>query len=300
LEINQCQENEYRCKNGQCIPQLFYRDDPITPDCADGSDEISVKNNPLATCYIREKPLMKCEDCTCQREDLTSSCTMTRESILKEAMYSSKDSSVSEDCWSAFKCFLNQFDFGYTPCDKPCNLNECLQIVNNTCPEMVYFPNVPILFGDLYFAFGKNNSQYWSSLYNVPFYLCYKKNSHYDDYFINVSKILFNHTKCILLNQVLSLLSSIEQPYTSYFDSIPLLHQGLKKYHLIFNYTSAVCNKSNMYQCVYSAKCISIHRLLDDRDDCPYMDDENITAINNITLTHSTRCEPPVAHGKFP
>jgi hypothetical protein len=43
LEINQCKENEYRCKNGQCIPQLFYRDDLFIPDCIDGSDEILEK-----------------------------------------------------------------------------------------------------------------------------------------------------------------------------------------------------------------------------------------------------------------
>ncbi len=33
LEINQCKENEYRCLNGQCIPQSFFRDNPYIPDC---------------------------------------------------------------------------------------------------------------------------------------------------------------------------------------------------------------------------------------------------------------------------
>ena len=27
LEINECKDNEYRCKNGQCIPKSFYQDD---------------------------------------------------------------------------------------------------------------------------------------------------------------------------------------------------------------------------------------------------------------------------------
>ncbi|CAF3557059.1 unnamed protein product [Rotaria sp. Silwood1] len=27
LEINECNDNEYRCTNGQCIPQSFFRDD---------------------------------------------------------------------------------------------------------------------------------------------------------------------------------------------------------------------------------------------------------------------------------
>ncbi|CAF5173032.1 unnamed protein product, partial [Rotaria sp. Silwood1] len=33
-------DNEYRCTNGQCIPQSFFRDDINTPDCLDGSDEV--------------------------------------------------------------------------------------------------------------------------------------------------------------------------------------------------------------------------------------------------------------------
>jgi hypothetical protein len=39
LEMNECQDNEYRCTNGQCIPQSFYLDDYLTPDCLDESDE---------------------------------------------------------------------------------------------------------------------------------------------------------------------------------------------------------------------------------------------------------------------
>jgi hypothetical protein len=289
LEINQCQENEYRCKNGQCIPQLFYRDDSLIPDCIDGSDEILQKNNPIEMCQIRKKPLIQCEDQTCQRGYLTSSCVNKRENILIEAIYSSKDSSVSEDCWSAFQCFLTLLNFMYTPCNKPCSQNECIKIVNNTCPEMIYFPNIPILFGDLYFAFEKHNLEYWTHLHNVSFYVCYKKNSHYDDYFVNVSKILFDNAICIPFDRVLSLLTLVERPYTSYVRIIYLLHHELKKYHLIYNYTSAVCNRSNTYQFIRSVKCISMHRLLDGIGDCPYIDDENITIINNNNLVEQLK-----------
>ncbi|CAF4395012.1 unnamed protein product [Rotaria sp. Silwood2] len=39
LEINQCDDNEYQCANGQCIPQSFFQDDFNNPDCVDSSDE---------------------------------------------------------------------------------------------------------------------------------------------------------------------------------------------------------------------------------------------------------------------
>jgi hypothetical protein len=37
--MNECQENEYRCRSGQCIPEDFVQDDYFTPDCLDTSDE---------------------------------------------------------------------------------------------------------------------------------------------------------------------------------------------------------------------------------------------------------------------
>jgi hypothetical protein len=37
--MNECQENEYRCRNGQCIPDDFVQDDYYTPDCLDTTDE---------------------------------------------------------------------------------------------------------------------------------------------------------------------------------------------------------------------------------------------------------------------
>jgi len=40
LEINECKQDEYRCHNGaQCIPLDFYRDDLMSKDCLDGTDE---------------------------------------------------------------------------------------------------------------------------------------------------------------------------------------------------------------------------------------------------------------------
>ena len=40
FEINECAENEYRCHDGtQCIPEDFFRDSTLEPDCLDGSDE---------------------------------------------------------------------------------------------------------------------------------------------------------------------------------------------------------------------------------------------------------------------
>lgn len=39
LEINECEQNEYRCHNGMCIPEQFINDNFINPDCLDHTDE---------------------------------------------------------------------------------------------------------------------------------------------------------------------------------------------------------------------------------------------------------------------
>ncbi|CAF4760314.1 unnamed protein product, partial [Rotaria sp. Silwood2] len=63
LEINECNENEYRCTNGQCIQKSFFQDDIDTPDCLDGSDEFQESVVKLNIC-VHEMPSFKCEDVT--------------------------------------------------------------------------------------------------------------------------------------------------------------------------------------------------------------------------------------------
>lgn len=61
LEINECTENEYRCHNGQCIPEEFFRYGGLSPDCLDRTDEI--KSEFQIACDI--DPAFRCEEHTC-------------------------------------------------------------------------------------------------------------------------------------------------------------------------------------------------------------------------------------------
>jgi hypothetical protein len=107
LEINQCKDNEYRCMNGQCIPQAFYHNEEGNLDCIDGSDINRIyRKNYQYTCNLGS-PTFICDDMKCDSTHLTSSCLSDRRELLLEAMYSIKNKSVvSEDCWSALKCMF--------------------------------------------------------------------------------------------------------------------------------------------------------------------------------------------------
>jgi hypothetical protein len=281
LAINQCKGDEYRYHNGQCIPQSFYKDRGSFTDCVDSSDEPYSYASVSIVCGKYEEPSFSCEDVSCYYdENWTSSCVEERENLLRNIMYSSKDSSVSENCWSAFQCLINFRDSDYSSCNEPCEYNACIKIVQNACPDILYFPNVPVLFGNIYFIYRKSDLHYWNSSSNVPFYICYDT-SQYDDFFINITKISFNNTICIDSEPIVSLLFIGSYPVKRLHSLIiSHLYVSLRKYHLIFNYTSEMCNRSNMYQCARSFKCIPIHRLMDFLNDCPHMDDENIAAMN--------------------
>lgn len=70
LEINQCNVDEYRCRNGQCIPIEFVYDNVYGSDCSDDTDE-RLDRTPT-TCIGR--PLFACEEYTCESRRNSFSC----------------------------------------------------------------------------------------------------------------------------------------------------------------------------------------------------------------------------------
>jgi hypothetical protein len=83
LEPMECEENEYQCANGQCIPYTLFRDHPAVPDCLDRTDELHYLKDPRTHCSQSE-PTFRCEDVTCtlryalESNMLTSSCVKKR------------------------------------------------------------------------------------------------------------------------------------------------------------------------------------------------------------------------------
>ena len=53
----------------------------------------------------------KCEDLSCERKGLTSSCVIDRQHLLVEAMFSKKNESVADECWPAFECIMYIYKF---------------------------------------------------------------------------------------------------------------------------------------------------------------------------------------------
>ncbi|CAF1478440.1 unnamed protein product, partial [Adineta steineri] len=145
---------------------------------------------------------------------------------------------------------------------------------------MLFIPPIPVLFGDIYFAFKKYKPTMLDYRKFLFPYVCYNS-SRYNNFFIDNSNEIYNYSTVLFNNLICH--RGIQQPdvFPSPQFYLQHLHSKLWQYHEIYNYNSIICNRSKMCQCSNSLKCISIHRRMNGINDCPNSDDENITSINH-------------------
>ena len=277
LELHECEANEYRCLNGQCIPRSLHLDDPTTPDCLDQSDEPRIQFYLDHKCDGNE-PTIVCADTICTDMPLTSSCFPQRTNLLVRTMFFVKDNDISDDCWFAVQCALEVSSSMNSACVDLCHNQHHISIINQTCPDMLFAPAIPILYDELYFAYRKNDTEHHVCGYYWNPYLC-ASTDRYDGFFSDIPKVILNNRTCWQSSDILYPGYQLIVPWI-YAYAIPH-HLFFQKYSLLRNYSSNMCNESSMYQCLHSSKCISIHRLMNNVDDCPYRDDEDINKNQN-------------------
>ncbi|CAF1500164.1 unnamed protein product [Adineta ricciae] len=277
LELNECQSNEYQCNMGQCIPYEFVRDDRECFDCIDGSDEEHGVRNDVA--LVREpEPSFGYDDIRCETDFLSRSCEINRHFLLSKSMFSVKDNSVTDECWSALKCYFGLLD---SSIDNDIN-GTCIPMIKKTCPDMLYVPNVPVFFGHIYTAYKKDDIQSIDD-YTLP-YLCSNRSFHFGSLDL-ISDVSMKNTKCFKISRFDDWWTKHGSTwYFRYFLPITDIYNQLKEMNPIINFPVNRCNQSNIYQCRNSSKCISFHRLINDISDCPYFDDEDISENTNSQL----------------
>ena len=137
---------------------------------------------------------------------------------------------------------------------------------------MLFFPIIPVLYGDIYLAYRKHDSKVLNVIDLHYPYVCYS-NSRYDDYLVHTQKVLFNNKICYPSGKMFRVLPKYFNWISKYF---PPIDRDLREYYQTLNVLSKICNRSNMYQCIPN------RLLMDNVNDCPFRDDENITEIINI------------------
>ncbi|CAF0995427.1 unnamed protein product [Rotaria sp. Silwood1] len=286
MEINECEDNEDRCLNGQCIPKTFFHDDPNVFECLDRSDERLFQQ--LLFTDISGEPTFTKEDITCSRRHsifnvkLTSSCVLTRTKLLELFMFSEKPNTVSNDCWLAVTCQLAiQHILSDLRCRDLSFKKTWTEIINTTCPDMLYVPASPVAFGHMYFLYTKENMLRSYVRVPPPQYVCYNDKL-CSGFHSNQSLLSFNNGICrrpIDFPLIFKSFGSNRGNWNSIY-VLPLYEQ-LYRCNTVVHSGSTDCNNLNMYRCVNSSKCISKHRLCDGMNDCDYKDDEQCSSVND-------------------
>ncbi|CAF1554519.1 unnamed protein product, partial [Adineta steineri] len=315
LEINECEEDEYRCHNGaQCIPFKFFHDGRTSKDCLDGTDEVekfrkSEYLKPEQSLGCIGSMLFACEEVTCRQPHEFScgdgSCTIFNPSFnlinynpdacastgrvanYRQAIYKSAKQ-YPNDCYLILFCKLGFYDilqndtYNITDCSSK-NLSS-----KNCTLEYLSFPREPIFngyFQPFYSTRYFNNPDYdkW------PAYIC--TNPRFGLYLSN-EKNRMNGLDC--------------RSSATFFSNSPGLSDYLKE-------NAAICalmgninkykSNSSLFYCEKSHKYISKHRLIDGIRDCYYNEDEiytNSCSLNDIhrfNCTSETKCLSPIGIG---
>ncbi|CAF1314374.1 unnamed protein product [Rotaria sp. Silwood1] len=288
LELNECEENEFRCHNGICIPEEFMDEGPYYPDCLDGTDEdnhmILHYLRPISSFICSEEPAFWCEETdyaklprffVCgdgERSDkeifyisthnllAILSCTNWRDLRIKESLFAYvEDSALSYECWFFLQCSAGYHD--ELDCSILCDYNDehaCYINITNICgTSFVIFPQRPILQGHVLFVYLTNKTIYYivnrPSMF--PDYVCYDIRK--CPFLPSISILNINGTTC----------RTTEELDLHQFIDIINLFQGcliVIENELKINYSQS----SSLFQCPGTTKYISKHRVLDGVHDC--------------------------------
>lgn len=316
LEISECADNEFRCHNGQCIPQEFYMDNVLDPDCSDSSDEnaLNIPFEYYKTIYAEcfQNPAFRCEENSWRLYDndfhcgdgqqtyfpfYTSSpsdeCRNERNKNIIGGLYSYKANAahISYPCWRLLYCTTyayREYNCGILCEDKE---PDCYVRLSSECKtdSKIIYPRSPIFDGHIRLAYSTDQlRKIGSSPIYTMFkfdYICFdsKRSPH-----LPVTVIIDNFTcvdKFVLGIKTESEFLEVAR------SSVPIDPTAINETH---------CRHSSLFHCPNTNKCISKHRLVDGRVDCYGGADERYNescALNNRFRFHCTSniCLSPIA-----
>ncbi|CAF2921702.1 unnamed protein product [Rotaria sp. Silwood2] len=311
LEFNECNDDEYRCRSGHCIPLVFAFDTIF--DCADGSDETkkSVSQFMNDLCF-RRTPNMFCDDFNDASlkypcgdgesiRSLFNVCSNGRHSLTLRQLYADDQTlcfkymlcAQLEHIW--FPLLLNYSVF----CD---NINPYPSALSSVCPEeTVLFPPKPLmLFPSVYLAYQTNKTEHFS-----PDFICYTECDHIyppssiqhgyscrsvtdfnsESFLLSeqlhylATEILYLFTGCTdhkrRINTSLIFYCPITRKVISYYrvkDGFNDCHQDLDE---TFNGSTCIQNSTQRFRCwTTSDECIPLRFVLDQQPHCSDESDE--------------------------
>lgn len=294
LEINECEDDEYRCHNGLCIPEGLWEDDHSHADCLDRSDE-PFDDALIQSCL--QDPTFECEEHSCRPSSANfpcgdgqcvpklAQCDNGRHLLLMESV--SSQGSLSEHCWSSMVC-LNKLlnEVNGVPCADWMGNNTVAELLSD-CNSFYSFPVLPIHFGHVRLFYNHSYRVSSNSGFLLPDYICYDEQL---CPFYPASLVFDGNLTCSRWENF-----SVEHFFVEYnFENLFLLVQYLFETCSItradLDVEKTYRHHPSLYQCQGSLKLISKHRLADGNADCDHGDDENSSISCSLNHRHRRRC----------
>ncbi|CAF0942894.1 unnamed protein product [Adineta steineri] len=293
VELNECNENEYRCHNGLCIPKIFLEMEFVEAQCFDGSDVI-VKNNYLQEFYYRphlfeyqeyvcrpNEGQFTCGDGQCV-EDF-GQCQNNRHLALTQSI--TIQGNLSYSCWIVMICLskiMNKIE--NVTCNQFMQSSEIIEEFKN-CTFPLEFPVNPVLFGHVRFLYDpKEIDNINTTLALKPDYVCY------DEQLCDFLTPTFYHKNltCLHGNQTGLDLNVELTTWKSIIDSVKSYFIGC----ITERYQNISTHYSSLYHCKNSSKYISKYRIVDGIPDCFLKDDEQAFELSFL-LNQTLRFQCP-------
>ncbi|CAF1623962.1 unnamed protein product [Adineta ricciae] len=301
LETNECKSDEYRCHNGQCIPEYYWKDAQFSPTCLDYSDfsnKISCPNQNL-TVY-----LFNCEENICpagqnkfscgdgECVDDFDECINGKHLMLYKSL--TIQGNLSYPCWLAMVCLSKLIQqINQSLCNEFFQ-SSSIRFSLYTCDDLFQFPINPVLFGHVHFLYEPQQMlEVNTHSILLPSYICY------DEQLCMYLLPTFRFKSHACRSAYQMGLKSINEYSTwkEMIDVIKPFFSGCTSRYI----TQLYSNDSSLYQCRNSSKYISKHRIADDIIDCYLKDDEEDLQLScslhdsrRFTCPNEVRCRSPI------
>lgn len=312
LQTSECQDDEYRCRFGMCIPKTFLYD--FSYDCMDFSDEEleygvckdETGDHNLATieCDYRLCPdnQFSCGNGQCQSKEYwdnaclpacPAKCSNVRELFFQKHLLDLNLSprrsglrNITSECSSLLICQFvmgSEYVFGYT--DEKCHdcrdglgSSECLEYFHEHCPSSFIFQKPNNLLYPfvqlLYYNTTNISSEWW-----LPTHLCYSP-THCPTFRVRSSSLLEN-LSCIARADFPGIMSSTHKTI-QFFQACNV------------NPPRILADDKRLFYCPKSLVFISKQNIFDGVNDCLYGEDEdrrsNVTMALTVDLKNHFKC----------
>ena len=310
LELNECEENEYRCQNGLCIADEFFRDDKFNPECLDRTDE----GVEIYSRLCEFDPSFRCEEHTCKiigRDRAAFACGNGRCLRGEETCRNSRSNFAHKtdthsfrngSCRTAMNCVTKmryvRDNSTYEEWCRNLNPDAAQRIIERRCAQVFDFPTGFVALGHVR-LFYTRNATVPANKHLLPTYICYEQDL------------------CPFLPSTVQLQTSDNRSFTCrYLHELPferpiqswlVLVGGVQKYfrRCLSTAMNNTCeqNVTSLFRCPNTTKCISKHRIADGVVDCAGDEDEkyeNSCALGDryrFPCSDPKRCVAPILMG---